>query len=156
MSQHVNMVQNEQPQVVTELFAKVRAQQEDMLARQQRAVENAEQRSTSPTNTNPFDDTSPSDHSSEEQLDEVYLLKRKLELANERVEQMQLQLNQSHLAQHTMEQAIGSPFPAAQHLAASIPGHNMISFANSFPQGADFGRASTSFDRGNINGQQQS
>jgi len=48
---------------------------------------------------------------------EVYRLKRELELANERMAQMQMDFTQSHLARQTVEQAIGSPFPAAQDLA---------------------------------------
>jgi len=68
------------------------------------------------------------------------MLKKELELTRERMAQMDVQLarerterterfgqaemdlTQSHIARHTVEEAIGSPFPAAQHLAFSMGG----------------------------------
>jgi hypothetical protein len=66
--------------------------------------------------------------------------------------QMDLQLTQSRLAQHTMEEAIGSPFPAAQHLAANIANHNMMPGAHGHIQRGTYGRsAGNSFERGSFN-----
>ncbi|CAK1362112.1 Meiotic coiled-coil protein 2 [Cercospora beticola] len=152
-----NMAHHDSPAVVAELMAKVKARQE-MHSRQKREVEDSENRSTSPTNTDPYSNTPPTgQNSDEEQADnEVYRLKRELDLANERMAQMNLQLTQSRLAQHTMEEAIGSPFPTAQHLAANIPGHSMLPSVNGLSQATDFSRATTPFENGNISLQHQS
>lgn len=68
---------------------------------------------------------------------EVLRLKKELELTRERMAQMDVQLArertervsqaemdlaQSYITRHTVEEAIGSPFPAAQHLAFSMGG----------------------------------
>lgn len=53
---------------------------------------------------------------------EVLRLQKELEFARERMAQMDLELTQSRIAKHTVEEAIGSPFPAAQQLAFSIGG----------------------------------
>lgn len=151
---------------VNELLQKLSIQQ-DLLSRQKRDLEDNENRSiasrsmenrssssSSPTDpyptATPPTESVPSDgrpHSAE-----VDLLKQQLEDAQERMAQMDLQLTQSRLAQHTMEEAIGSPFPHAQHLAASIPGHNMLPGAHGMLPGS-FGnnRAPSSFDRGSFN-----
>ncbi|GIZ46629.1 hypothetical protein CKM354_000974800 [Cercospora kikuchii] len=152
-----NMAHQDSPAVVAELMAKVKARQE-LHSRQKREVEDSENRSASPTNTDPYSNTPPTgQNSDEEQADnEVYRLKRELDLANERMAQMNLQLTQSRLAQHTMEEAIGSPFPTAQHLAASIPGHSMLPSVNGLSQATDFSRATTPFENGNISLQHQS
>lgn len=151
------MAHHDSPAVVAELMAKVKARQE-LHSRQKREVEDSENRSTSPTNTDPYSNTPPTgQNSDEEQADnEVYRLKRELDLANERMAQMNLQLTQSRLAQHTMEEAIGSPFPTAQHLAANIPGHSMLPSVNGLSQATDFSRATTPFENGNISLQHQS
>lgn len=48
---------------------------------------------------------------------EVVRLKRQLELTTERMAQMDMEINQFRLAQHTVEHAIGSPYPSAPELA---------------------------------------
>ena len=50
---------------------------------------------------------------------------------------MEMEVTQSRLAKHTVEEAIGSPFPAAQHLAFNLTGPGIIP-----PQTAFQGRAS--------------
>lgn len=75
--------------------------------------------SSSPTDLFP-EATPPTDD------DEVLELKKQLGAAKEHMALMNLELTQSRLAQHTMEEAIGSPFPGAQHLAVNINGHNML------------------------------
>lgn len=48
---------------------------------------------------------------------EVLRLKKQLELTTERMEQMDVKINQFKLAHRTVEQAIGSPFPSVQDLS---------------------------------------
>ncbi|KAK4504673.1 hypothetical protein PRZ48_002634 [Zasmidium cellare] len=87
---------------------------------------------------------------------EVLRLKKELEAAKERMAQMDLQITQSRLAQHTMEEAIGSPFPAAQHLAANITGQTMMSgAAAALTQPNPYSRTSTPLERGSFNMPQQ-
>lgn len=79
--------------------------------------------------TDPFANTPPAGSSAtpdSQDNAEIDRLKRELDLANERMAQMQLDLTHSHLARQTVEQAIGSPFPAAQDLAynSSNAGHH--------------------------------
>lgn len=90
--------------------------------------------------TDPYAETRPTEsmtNSNDGRPDaaEVMRLKKELELAKERMAQMDLQLSsvrhvpsnqdlldQSRIAQHTVEQAIGSPFPGAQNLAFNLDG----------------------------------
>lgn len=132
---------------VTELLQKLSIQQ-DLLSRQKRdlqqnenqnnvarGMENRSSSSSSPTDpfpaTTPPTESAPSDGLSDTY--EVFKLKRQLEDAQDKVAQMELQITQSRLVQHTMEEAIGSPFPNAQHLAANITGHNMLPGAHGIP-----------------------
>jgi hypothetical protein len=74
--------------------------------------------------TDPFAaDTPPTDSratsDSPPETTQVEQLKKQLELATERMAQMELEVTQSRLTRHTVEQAIGSPFPAAQDIAYS-------------------------------------
>lgn len=139
---------------VDELIAKLTAQQE-LLSRQKRSIEEHENTSTSSSQTDPYATTPPTESATSDgrpDAAEVFRLKKELEVANERMAQMDLQLTQSRLAQHTMEEAIGSPFPAAQHLAANIPSQHMAaSVTQSFPQTNGYGRAASPFERGNFN-----
>ncbi|KAK4631140.1 Meiotic coiled-coil protein 2 [Fulvia fulva] len=141
------------PGPVDELLAKLTNQQE-LLARQKRELEDAENRSSHSSATDPNANTPPTDSfSSDGRPDaaEVMRLKKELALANERMSQMDLQITQSRIVQHTMEEAIGSPFPTAQHLAASMPVHNMMSAAQSNP----YARVDSPFERGSFNMPQQ-
>lgn len=126
--------------------------------KEREAAAAAQNRCPSPTDTDPYSNTPPAGHSPDEQPgpDEVYRLKRELDQAKERMAQMNLQLDQSRLAQHTMQEAIGSPFPNAQLLASNLSGHGMPSAGNSFAQVSEFSRASTPFERGSFNSQSQS
>ncbi|SMR47199.1 unnamed protein product [Zymoseptoria tritici ST99CH_3D1] len=139
---------------VNELLAKLNAQQE-LLSRQKRDLQENEQRSASSSPTDPYAITPPSDHASRDRRPgggEVAELKKQLEVAQERMAQMDLQLTQSRLAQHTMEEAIGSPFPTAQHLAANIANHNMLPVANGQVPRGTYGRsAGNSFERSSFN-----
>jgi hypothetical protein len=139
---------------VTELLAKLSKQQQ-LLSRQKRDLEENENRSNSSSSTEPCGTTPPSEHlgrSIMPQAGEVAELKKQLEDAKERMAQMDLQLTQSRLAQHTMEEAIGSPFPAAQHLAVNIANHNIMPGTHVSSQHGTFGRsAGSSFERGSFN-----
>lgn len=137
-------------ELMAEILVKLRERDATIAAQQNRCP--------SPTDTDPYSNTPPAGHGPEEQLgpDEVYRLKRELDQAKERMAQMNLQLDQSRLVQHTMQEALGSPFPNAQMLAANIPSHAMPSAGNSFAQATDYSRASTPFERGSFNSQSQS
>jgi len=67
------------------------------------------------TNTPPTASRATSD--SPPETAQVEQLKKQLELATERMAQMELEVTQSRLTRHTVEQALGSPFPAAQDIA---------------------------------------
>lgn len=119
-----------------------------------READGAQVRGTSPTGTDPYSgSTAPTSHDADEDpaSHEVYRLKRELDRAKERMAQMNLQLDQSRLAQHTMQEAIGSPFPHAQRLAASIPVPGLLSAGNQFSQPNDFSRTSRPFERSGYN-----
>lgn len=139
---------------VNELLAKL-SEQQHLLARQTKELDANEHRSTSSSPTDLYASTPPAteDKQADNRPDavEVFRLKKELELAQERMAQMNLQLTQSRLAQHTMEEAIGSPFPTAQHLAASIPGHTTMPAVHNLAQGAAYNRAASPFERGSFN-----
>lgn len=139
---------------VNDLLAKLTEQQE-LLSRQTRELD--ENKSTSSSATDPYAQTPPTEHSDgRPDAAEVFRLKKELELANERMAQMDLQLTQSRLAKHTMEEAIGSPFPAAQHLAASISGQTMMPSASGLVQAAGYSQSASPFERGSFNTNQPS
>lgn len=93
------------------------------------AEDHGENRSSASSATDPYANNQQPVSSGSEDA-EVSRLKIELEMAKERMAQMDLQLTQSRLAQHTMEEAIGSPFPTAQHLAANISTQVMLPGAN--------------------------
>ena len=138
---------------VSELLAKLTEQQE-LLARQKRDIEETENVSRSSSATNPYDTTTPTETATSDgrpDAAEVYRLKKELELAQERMAQMDLQLTQSRLAQHTMEEAIGSPFPGAQHLAANLSGQTIMAPIGTAPQVGGNGRTASPLERVNYN-----
>lgn len=140
---------------VDQLLAKLTEQQE-RLARQKRSFEETqnENRSNSSSATDPYANTPPTEtNTSDGRPDavEVFRLKKELEAAKERMAQMDLQITQSRLAQHTMEEAIGSPFPAAQHLAANITGHSMMPGGAGLAQSNPYSRAASPFEHGSFN-----
>lgn len=137
-----NMVQNNDDgeDLMAAIMAKIRLREAD----------GAQVRATSPTGTDPYSgSTAPASHSADEDLTahEVYRLQRELDRTKERMAQMNLQLDQSRLAQHTMQEAIGSPFPHARRLAANIPVPGLLSAGNQFSQPNDFSRISRPFER---------
>lgn len=74
---------------------------------------------SSSSSPDPFASTSPQERPDSVisgESSEVKRLKKQLELTTERMAQMDLEINQFRLAQRTVEQAIGSPFPVAQDL----------------------------------------
>lgn len=81
--------------------------------------------------TDPFANTPPAEKAGSEVMGdpgEMLRLKKQLEFATERMAQMDLELNQSRLARHTVEQVISSPFPSARDLAINMgsdPGNGM-------------------------------
>ena len=78
------------------------------------------------TNTPPTESRATSD--SPPEMTQVEQLKKQLELATERMAQMELEVTQSRLTRHTVEQAIGSPFPAAQDIAYNSFGAAPVAF----------------------------
>ncbi|KAK0345558.1 hypothetical protein LTR02_009506 [Friedmanniomyces endolithicus] len=138
---------------VDDLLARLNEQQA-VLSRQKSEAENIFDDSSSSA-TNPYAGTPPLESDGRPDAAEVLRLKKELELARERMAQMDLQLahqqhdrvaqndfdafTQSQIARHTVEQAIGSPFPAAQHLAMNM-GPTYMSAAGPMPmRGADYG-----------------
>ncbi|WPH04226.1 Hypothetical protein R9X50_00711500 [Acrodontium crateriforme] len=120
---------------VDDLLSKL-TEHQAVLSRQKQEIEE----SSSSTGTDPYATTPPTDtitHSHDGRPDaaEVFRLKKELELAKERMAQMDIQLSrerderiaqaeidftQSQLARSTVEAAIGSPFPSAPHLAFNM------------------------------------
>ncbi|KAK3074299.1 hypothetical protein LTR53_003347 [Teratosphaeriaceae sp. CCFEE 6253] len=119
---------------VDDLLARL-TEQQSLLKRQKSEAENIFDDSSS-SGTNPYAKTPPIEADGRPDAAEVLHLKKELEFAKERMAQMDLQLThhqqerapqneldrftQSQIARHTVEQAIGSPFPAAQHLAMNM------------------------------------
>lgn len=152
---------------VDELLHKLSIQQ-NLLSRQKRdleqnenrtieprPVENRSSNSSSPTDTFPAA-TPPTEAGNSDCIpdnDKVSELKKELRDANERMALMDLELNQTRLARHTMEEAIGSPFPAAQHLAANITGNNMLPGVHRTHAPSMYGNSKTptSFERSSFN-----
>ncbi|OQN98689.1 hypothetical protein B0A48_15355 [Cryoendolithus antarcticus] len=71
--------------------------------------------------TNPYAASTPpadgtTDSNSASDANEVERLKKQLEFANQRMAQMDIELNQTRLAHHTVEQVISSPYPAPQNI----------------------------------------
>lgn len=141
---------------VHELLAKL-AEQQQLMRRQKEELQANENISPVSSATDPYASTPPNEFTSDGRPDaaEVFRLKKELELANERMAQMNLALTQSHLAQHTMEQAIGSPFPTAQHLAVNIAGPQFVQPANNVNAGPGYARATTPFDHTTLGAVQQ-
>jgi len=125
---------------VEALLAKLSEQQNLRSHQKQTTDNNAEDGSSSATD--PYATTPPTESAASDgrpDAAEVFRLKKELALATERMAQMDLQLTmerhervnqaemddltQSRITQHTVEQAIGSPFLAAQHLAFNMGGH---------------------------------
>lgn len=137
--------ENESP--VNQLLARL-TQQQEVLARQKQQVEESDGDHSSSA-TDPFANTPPIEtlDTSDDRPDsaEVFRLKKELELTKERMAQMEIEVNQSRLAKHTVEEAIGSPFPTAQHLAFNFAAPGVIPPPNGFP-----GRASPFRPRGQV------
>ena len=119
---------------VNQLLARL-TQQQEVLARQKQQLDENEGDDSSSA-TDPFATTPPTESvdTSDGRPDsaEVFRLKKELELTRERMAQMEIEVNQSRLAKHTVEEAIGSPFPAAQLLAFNFASPGMIPRANGF------------------------
>jgi hypothetical protein len=135
--------ENESP--VNQLLAKL-TQQQEVLARQKLQVEENDGDDSSSA-TDPYANTPPTESvdTSDGRPDsaEVFRLKKELELTRERMAQMEIEVNQSRLAKHTVEEAIGSPFPTAQHLAFNFVSPGIVP-----PQITFQGRASPFRPRG--------
>lgn len=127
-------MENEKDSPVNQLLARL-TQQQEVLARQKQQLDENEGDGSSSA-TDPYANTPPtaSATNSDGRPDsaEFLALKKELELAKERMAQMELEVTQSRLAQHTVEEAIGSPFPTAQHLAFNMTGHGMQAAQQSF------------------------
>ena len=115
---------------VEELLARL-TQQQEVLNRQKQQLDENEgpQQSSSPTDPFAASPITESVDNADGRPDaaEVYLLKKQLALAQERMAMMDLELTQSRITKHTVEEAIGSPFPAAQHLAYNLSGVEALS-----------------------------
>ena len=117
----------EQQKPVDLLMARVN-QQKELFARQKQQLHQKDQDDGSSSSSDPFVISRPievSNHHGRPDAIEVFRLNKELELAKERMAQMELELTQSRIAKHTVEEAIGSPFPAAQHLAFNMNGPGM-------------------------------
>ncbi|KAK5122733.1 hypothetical protein LTR85_003648 [Meristemomyces frigidus] len=111
---------------VDALLAKLTEQQHS----RQKVDEDSSSSATDPYATTPPTESLANSNDGRPDAVEVFRLKRELELATHRMAQMDLQLSrerqerieldQSRITQHTVEQAIGSPFPAAQNLAMNL------------------------------------
>ncbi|KAK3705807.1 hypothetical protein LTR37_013114 [Vermiconidia calcicola] len=124
----IRMGNRKEDSPVSELLARLTHQQE-MLSRQKQQLDDKSNSGGSSSPTDPYANTPPTESvaNSDGRPDaaEVLRLQKELELTRERMAQMDLELTQSRLARHTVEEAIGSPFPAAQHLAFNIMGQSM-------------------------------
>jgi hypothetical protein len=114
-------MENDSP--VNELLA--RLSQHHAESRQQKQTdERSSNGGGSSSATDPFANNTPPTESvtSDGRPDaaEFLRLQKDLEFTRERMAQMELELTQSRIARHTVEEAIGSPFPAAQQLAYNI------------------------------------
>jgi hypothetical protein len=108
---------------VNELVTLLTKQQEALSRKKQQPDEHSnEDGSSSPTD--PFANTPPTESVSNSEgcpdPAQFLRLQKELEFARERMAEMDLELTQSRITRHTVEEAIGSPFPAAQHLAFNI------------------------------------
>lgn len=100
-----------------ELLAKL-SEQQGVLSRQKLELENETSLSSSSESRA---ETPPTERDSADNRPdpaEVLKLKQALELAQHRMAQMDLELTQSRITKHTMEQAIGSPFEPARDLSS--------------------------------------
>ena len=117
------------------------SKQQKLHALQKRQVESSSDESHTSSPTDPYATTPPTESvaTSDGRPDavEIFRLNKELELTRERMAQLELELTQSRITQHTVEQAIGSPFPAAQQLAFNVNGQGMLP-----PQHGLNGRAS--------------
>ena len=133
-------MENEKDSPVNQLLARLTQQQEVLAHRKQQQLEENEGDGSSSA-TDPYANTPPTESvgNSDGRPDsaDFLRLKKELELARERMAQMELEVTQSRLTKHTVEEAIGSPFPAAQHLAFNLTGPGMLP-----PQQGFQGRAS--------------
>ena len=121
---------------VQQLLARITQQQEVLARQKQQLEENDDVESCSSCPTDPYANTPPTESVSHSDgrpdAAEVFRLKKELQLVNERAAQMDIALAQCRITQHTVEEAIGSPFPAAQHLAYNMGGHGMLPVHNGF------------------------
>lgn len=128
-------MEKEQQSPVDQLLARLN-QQKEVFARQKQRLSENEDESGSSSATDPYATTPPTESvvysDGRPDAAEVFRLKKELELARERMAQMDLELTQSRITRHTVEEAIGSPFPAAQHLAFNITGPGMLPIQSSF------------------------
>nr|POE84628.1 meiotic coiled-coil protein 2 [Quercus suber] len=152
---------------VDNLLAKLVKHQAVLNRRKEAAeVENDEDSSSSGTEPSRPTPATASLASSDDNAEaaEVLRLKKELELAQERMAQMDLQLaherdermaqaemelTQSRIARHTVEEAIGSPFPAAQHLAFNMAGLGVVN-ANVPIRQTDFRGRNSPFEYQNL------
>ena len=121
-------MENRKDGPVNELLARL-AHQQEALARQKQQLDETGGDSSSSA-TDPYATTPPTESATtlgdRPDSAEVFRLKKELELTRERMAQMELEVTQSRLTKHTVEEAIGSPFPSAQHLAFDITGPGML------------------------------
>lgn len=127
--------EKEQESPVDQLLARL-TQQQELLTRQKQQLGENEDADFSSSATDPYADTniteSADNSNGRPDAAEVFRLKKELAFAQERMAQMDLELTQSRITKHTVEEAIGSPFPAAQHLAFNITGPSMRPLQNGF------------------------
>lgn len=118
----------EQENPVDQLLARLTQQQEILTRQKQQLDENGEEDGSSSA-TDPYATTTLTEsvETSDGRPDaaEVFRLKKELQLAQQRMAEMNIELTQSRITKHTVEEAIGSPFPSAQHLAFNMSGSGL-------------------------------
>lgn len=128
----------EQENPVDQLLARL-TQQQEVFNRQKQQLDENHGDDGSSSATDPYANATPpkSVEISDGRPDaaEMFRLKKELAFAQERMAQMDLELTQSRITKHTVEEAIGSPFPAAQHLAFNISEPGMVRGQNGFTSG---------------------
>ncbi len=144
------MDKKEEQSTVDKLLARLNEQQQIFARQKQQLDQNSDgEGSTSTTDatfTTPATESAISSKHGRPDAAEFIRLKKELELAQQRMAQMDLELTQSRIAKHTVEEAIGSPFPTAQQLAFNhltsqgtlLSHNNFTAHAQAVPKGHTF------------------
>lgn len=103
--------------------------QQELRALQQARVESSSEEGRISSPTDPHGNTPQTESLTNDgrpDSAEVFRLNKELELTRQRMAQMEIELTQSRITQHTVEQAIGSPFQAPQQLTFNQNARSMV------------------------------